>query len=218
MLARWNVKARNDIVVDQNPLAQIFGTSPTMPLILTYGSNPIVEPLERSATLFPVTRSFEVSEETRPGVRVDKLCETSPQSYGYMDVSSTEREITVSYREGRDVRGPLVVAVAGTVRPAAQGGNGVETESSIEGRFVALGTSALAANNYLSFQANRDFILNAVNWLAAEEDLISVRPKPPEAQQLTLNEQQMRRLMIFGIFGVPGLIVAAGLSVWWRRR
>lgn len=218
LLAQWNVKVRNDIVVDQNPLAQIFGTSPTMPLILSYGSNPIVEPLARTATLFPVTRSFEISEETKPGLRVDKLCETSPQSYGFMDVSATQREITVSYREGKDVRGPLVVAVAGTVRPTPAGGDGAGMERSVEGRFVALGTSALAANNYLGFQANRDFFLNAVNWLAAEEDLISVRPKPPEAHQLTLNEQQMRRLMILGIFGVPGLIVAAGLSVWWRRR
>jgi ABC-type uncharacterized transport system involved in gliding motility auxiliary subunit len=83
---------------------------------------------------------------------------------------------------------------------------------------VALGTSALAANNYLGFQANRDFFLNVINWLSADEDLISIRPKPPESQQLNLNSQQMRRLMILGVFGVPALIVAGGISVWWRRR
>ncbi len=32
LLAGWNVTVRNDLVIDENPVAQLFGTEPTMPL------------------------------------------------------------------------------------------------------------------------------------------------------------------------------------------
>jgi ABC-type uncharacterized transport system involved in gliding motility auxiliary subunit len=83
---------------------------------------------------------------------------------------------------------------------------------------VAVGTSSLAVNAYLGFQGNRDLVMNMVNWLSADEDLISIRPKPPESQRLNMTAQQMRRVLYLGVFGLPVLIIALGTSVWWRRR
>jgi ABC-type uncharacterized transport system involved in gliding motility auxiliary subunit len=60
--------------------------------------------------------------------------------------------------------------------------------------------------------------MNAVSWLAAEEDMISVRPKPPENQRLTLNQRQMQRILYLGVLGIPLLIILLGISVWWGRR
>lgn len=208
LLADWNVTLRSDLVVDENPMAQVFGTRPEMPLVLSYGSSPIVEPLKRTATLFPLTRSFEVGKELKSGTNAESLCETSPDSFGVADFSP--QMSAVSYRPGKDIKGPLTVAVAGTIRG--------EGEGKAEGRFVALGTSALAANNYLGFQGNRDLFMNMVNWLSADEDLISIRPKPPESQKLELTAQQMRRVLYLGVMGVPLFIIAAGTWVWWRRR
>lgn len=208
LLADWNVTVRNDLVIDENPIAQIFGTNPSMPLIVKYGSSPIVQPLARVATLFPLTRSLSVGKDYKTGMSTDSLCETSADSYGVADFNPKMQK--VSYRPGKDFKGPLTVAVSGTV--AAQG------EKKVEGRFVALGTSALAANVYLGFQGNRDLFMNMVNWLSADEDLISIRPKPPESQQLNLTAKQMQRLLYLGVFGLPLLIIAAGTSVWWRRR
>lgn len=208
LLADWNVIVRNDLVIDENPVAQIFGTGPSMPLIIKYGSSPIVRPLERVATLFPLTRSFSIGKEYTAGVSTDSLCETTPDSYGVADFDPKMRE--VNFRAGKDLKGPLTVAVSGTL--TGQG------EKKTEGRFVALGTSALAANAYLGFQGNRDLFMNMVNWLSADEDLISIRPKPPESQQLDLNAQQMKRVLYLGVLGLPLLIVAAGTTVWWRRR
>ena len=67
-------------------------------------------------------------------------------------------------------------------------------------------------------QANRDFFMNALNWLAAEEDLISIRPKPPESQHLNLTAAQMSRILYLGVIGLPLLIVVTGTLVWWGRR
>ncbi len=208
LLADWNVTLRNDLAIDENPVAQLVGASPSMPLILKYGSSPIVQPLARTATLFPLTRSFEVGKEYKAGVSAESLCETSPDSFGVADFDPKVRE--VRYRAGKDTKGPLSVAVAGTI--AGEG------EKKTEGRFVAVGTSMLAVNNYLLFEGNRDLFMNMVNWLSAEEDLISIRPKPPESQRLNMTAQQMRRVLYLGVFGLPILIIALGTSVWWRRR
>jgi ABC-type uncharacterized transport system involved in gliding motility auxiliary subunit len=208
LLSDWNVTARNDLVIDMNPVAQIFGTSPAMPLIVKYGSNPIVQPLTNRATLFPLSRSFEVGKEYKAGVSDDSLCETSTDSYDVTDFNPKMEK--VAFRPGKDLKGPLTVAVAGSV--TGQG------EKKSEGRFVALGTSLVAANSFLNFQGNRDFIMNSINWLSADEDLISIRPKPRESQHLTMTTQQMRQVLFLGVFGIPLLIVAAGVMMWWQRR
>ena len=60
--------------------------------------------------------------------------------------------------------------------------------------------------------------MNMVNWLAEDEDLISVRPKPPDAQHLDVTARQMSNVLYFGVLGLPLLIIAIGTSVWWQRR
>jgi ABC-type uncharacterized transport system involved in gliding motility auxiliary subunit len=208
LLGDWGVTARNDLVIDENPVAQIFGTEPYMPLIVKYGTNPIAQPLNGRATLFPLSRSFEVGKDSKAGVTADSLCDTSSDSYDVTDWNPTIKEI--QFRAGKDLKGPLSVAVAGSF----SGGG----EKKTEGRFVALGTSLIAANSFLNFQSNRDFIMNSINWLSADEDLISIRATPPESQHLTMNAEQMRRLLVLGVFGIPLLIVLAGVLVWWQRR
>jgi len=208
LLSDWGAKARNDLVIDENPVAQIFGTEPYMPLIVKYGTSPIVQPLNGRASLFPISRSFEVGKESKPGVTDDSLCETSSESYGVPDWTPKMKQIR--HEPGKDIGGPLTVAVSGTVS-----GTGAEKK---EGRFVALGTSLVAANSFLNFQSNRDFVMNSINWLSADEDLISIRATPPESQHLNMNAEQMRRVLILGVFGIPILIVLAGVLVWWQRR
>jgi len=208
MLGDFGVTARNDLVIDENPVAQIFGTEPYMPLIVKYGTNPIAQPLNGRATLFPISRSFEVGKDSKPGVSADSLCDTSADSYGVTDWNPKIKEI--QFRAGKDLKGPLSVAAAGSV----SGGG----EKKTEGRFVVLGTSLVAANSFLGFQSNRDFIMNSINWLSADEDLISIRATPPESQHLTMNAEQMRRVLILAVFGIPLLIVLAGVLVWWERR
>jgi ABC-type uncharacterized transport system involved in gliding motility auxiliary subunit len=208
LLEGWNVTVQNDLVIDQNPVAQLFGTEPTMPLIIKYGSSPIVQPIAREATLFPFTRSFTVGKEYKAGVTTDSFCETSTESFGVADFNPSMHQ--VSFRKGKDFKGPLTVAVSGTLSG--------EGEKKAEGRFIALGTSMLPANAFLGFQANRDLFMNMVNWLSADVDLISIRPKPPESQHLTMTSAQMSKLLWLGVIGLPLLIIAAGTLVWWERR
>jgi len=211
LLGDWGAKLRNDLVIDLNPVAQMFGTSPSMPLIINYGSSPIVQPLKRMMTLFPHTRSFEISKGSATGVTTDSLCETSPDSFSVTDFNPKMRE--VAFRPNKDIKGPLSVAVSATL-PASSSSS---AENKPQGRLVALGTSLLAANAYIGFQSNRDLFMNMIDWLAAEEDLISIRPKPPEFQHLNLTAAQMNGLLL-RVAIVPLVIIAAAIFVWWGRR
>jgi ABC-type uncharacterized transport system involved in gliding motility auxiliary subunit len=208
MLAGWGVTLRNDLVVDLNPVARLFGTTPVMPLIIKYGSNPIVEPLQRTATLFPLSRSIEISKDAK-GSPPEILCQTSDDSFGVEGFNPSMQQISPKPRPG-DVKGPLTVAVADTI----SGQDGKKGE----GRLVVTGTSLLGANAYLGFQGNKDLVMNMVNWLSAEESLISIRPKPQEQQTLNMNQRQMGQLLYLGVFGLPLAIILVGAGVWWRRR
>ena len=61
-------------------------------------------------------------------------------------------------------------------------------------------------------------LLNMVNWLSSDEDLISIRPKEPEDRRLNLTKSQMALVFYSSVIFLPLIIVAAGVSVWWRRR
>jgi len=210
LLAEWSIAARNDLVIDQNPVAQMFGTSPSMPLIIKYGSSPIVQPLQRMATLFPLTRSFDTGKGSGTGTTTDALCETSPDSFGVTDFNPKMRE--VAFRPNVDIKGPLTVALSATLPNSTS-----TSENKPQGRLVALGSSLMPANQFLGFQGNRDLFMNMIDWLSAEEDLISIRPKPPESQHLNLTAAQMNGLLL-RVAIVPLVILAMGVMVWWGRR
>ena len=87
-----------------------------------------------------------------------------------------------------------------------------------QGRFVVIGDSQWAANWFVNFGKNGDLALNIMNWLSSDEDLISIRPKPPEDRQITMTTAQFWRLLIVSQGVLPLLAVSAGIVVWWRRR
>ena len=86
------------------------------------------------------------------------------------------------------------------------------------GRFVVVGSSSWVANTYLRLAGNRDLFLNMMNWLSADEDLISIRPKEPEDRRLNMTRNQMAVVFYSSVLGIPLLILFAGISVWWKRR
>ena len=57
-----------------------------------------------------------------------------------------------------------------------------------------------------------------MNWLASDEDLISIRPKAPDDRKITMTRAQMSIVRITSQFILPLIVIVAGVSVWWRRR
>ena len=65
---------------------------------------------------------------------------------------------------------------------------------------------------------NRDLFLNMVNWLSSDEDLISIRPKEPENQQLNMTGRRPTIMFWLSVVFFPLAIVVMGLGTWWKRR
>ena len=76
---------------------------------------------------------------------------------------------------------------------------------------MAIGDSDFAANNALGIQGNQDFFLNAVNWLAQQENLIAIRPREAQDRRITLTaDQQQRIFCCHRSSDLPGLVFAGG--------
>ncbi|HTT60467.1 MAG TPA: GldG family protein [Bryobacteraceae bacterium] len=203
MLADWGVTMDNDLALDTSGIGQIFGLGPEVVMVTTYESQPIVRDFkEGMPTAIPLSRTLKINGNTK--VTVDKLLSTSDNSFATSNVSGA-----IDPKKG--VKGPLVLAAAGTYNTGKSGASG---------RFVVFGSSQWAVNNFLGSRSivNRDLALNTFNWLTSDEDLISIRPKAPEDRRLNITGNRMSMIFWWSVVLLPLTVVGAGLMVWWRRR
>lgn len=199
----WGITLNKDLALDTSGIGQIFGLGPEVPLVTTYSSQAIVRDMKEVATAFPMARTLEAKSGDKGSA--EKLFSSSANSYATSNLSSGEIQINPA----KDKKGPLDLGAAATINTS---------DKNNPGRVVVVGSSEWAANGFLRFNGNRDMFLNMVNWLSADEDLISIRPKDPEDQRLSMNKSQMGMVMWTSIVFIPGLVILAGISIWWRRR
>jgi ABC-type uncharacterized transport system involved in gliding motility auxiliary subunit len=201
LLASWGVTPNKDLVLDTNPIGQIAGFNALVPLVTRYENHAIVREMTNTATAFPVSRSLDVKNGEK--TQVDKLFTSSPDAYSSKNLSSAE----ISIDPGRDTKAALTLAAAGTYNGGEQ-----------KGRFVVVGSSSWLDNRIVGFNGNRDLMLNMMNWLSADEDLISIRPREPEDRRLSLSVSQMRFVQFWSLLVLPLAMLVTGVAVWWRRR
>jgi gliding motility-associatede transport system auxiliary component len=202
VLKGWGVTVQKDLVLDLSGVGQIFGLGPEYALVTSYENHAIVRDMKEVPTGFPIARSLEVMNGDK--TMVEKLFSTSADSMATTNLSSPD------IKPGKnDLKGPLVLAAAGTYTTGKETGNG---------RFIVVGSSSWAQNGFLGFNGNRDLFPNMLNWLSSDEDLISIRPKEPTDRPLNMNARQVSLMFYSSVIGFPLLIVLAGVGVWWRRR
>ena len=203
MLQSWGVTADKDLLLDLSPVGQLLGMGPTVALVSTYDPHPIVNDLKGSTTGFPLSRSLTIKNTDKSTVQ--KLFESSDSSLATTKLDSA----SINPSDPANKRGPMTIAAAGTYKTGKENS---------EGRFVVVGSSSWVANSFISFNGNSDLGLDAMNWLSSDEDLISIRPKPPEDRKVNMTGAQFNWVRLSSQFLFPGALLLAGLSVWWRRR
>jgi ABC-type uncharacterized transport system involved in gliding motility auxiliary subunit len=203
MLSAWGVTPEKNLILDLNPVGQLAGLGPQVALVSTYDSQPIVTEMTRRVTGFPLARSLDTKNGDK--TTVENMFSSSDSSFATTKLNTP----SVDPNDPKNTKGPLPLAAAGTYSTG---------KDNSQGRFVVVGSSAWAANSFLGFNGNRDLALNTINWLASDEDLISIRPKSPEDQHITLTQSQMSWLRITSQFLLPLVVVFGGVFVWWRRR
>ncbi|HEY2989737.1 MAG TPA: GldG family protein [Candidatus Binatia bacterium] len=209
-LRGWGAEVGDDIVVDQ--VIKLFA-GPTL------GVEPIAEifnvahPITREfkeRTIFPLVRSVEPVRTD--GLEATWLVQTSTTSWAEKDVNGI-------FKQGRaalgpeDKKGPISVAVAVSANLKALG-----AEKDGEAKLVVVGTAGFANNRYLNIYFNRDFFLNAANWLIGQEEMISIRARSVRSSRLQLTEGEAAAIFYFSFLILPEILLIIGLAVWWRRR
>jgi ABC-type uncharacterized transport system involved in gliding motility auxiliary subunit len=205
VLKKWSVQLGKDIVIDVSGVGQMFGGGPLAPLVLSYGSHPITTTLSRSMTIFPNARSVKVGEGSNTGVNAVSLLTTSEQSWG-----ETEFQAGVEPKidEGKDTKGPVSLGVAASKSLGANK----------EGRLVVIGDSDFASNQAFRFSRNGDLFMNSINWLAQDEDLISIRPKAATSRSVTMSAAQQSTFWWLVVIIMPLAVIGFGGYTWWKRR
>jgi ABC-type uncharacterized transport system involved in gliding motility auxiliary subunit len=195
MLEGYGVTLNNDLVIDASGVGQLFGFNEASPIVTKYESHAITSPMSGQATVFPISRSMDVKSPA------EKLFQSSSNSYATAKLTPP-----ISIDPAKDKKGPFTLGAAETTAG--------------KGRFVVVGSSSAAANQIfgISQVGNRDLFLNMMNWLTADEDLISIRPKDPEDRRISMTRSQMTMLFYTAVIFFPLIIIVSGVGVWWRRR
>ena len=192
LVGDWGVTVDNDLVYDVGPYSQVFGEA--APVVGHYESHAIVKDMGRNATVFPLSRSLNVK------TGMEKLFESSDTSF-----MTENLKPPIKLDPDKDKKGPFTLGVAGTVAGKA--------------RVVVVGSSSWVSNSALSYPtANKDLALNMVNWLTADESLISIPTKEPDDRRIMLSGRQMNMVALSSVILLPFLVIMSGFAVWWKRR
>jgi ABC-type uncharacterized transport system involved in gliding motility auxiliary subunit len=212
LLAKWGIVVGDDFVIDTSGVGSLFGLDFTTPVAVQYDDeHPIVRKHRGGLmTLFELARSvrFESNRAASAGLTGTALVLTSEQSWAEADVSvlsAGQGKRAISLDEEVDRVGPVALGVA------------VQGQGESGGRLVVFGDSDFAADSYFDVQGNGDLALNALSWLAADESLISIRPKEAGHTPIALTESDSSTISwLLALY--PLAIFVAGIIIVGRAR
>ena len=210
----WGIQVNDDIVVD--PQGQLQGFDASVPVGM-----PLQHPINAKAkavTAFRLARSIVPVEGGVDGHIAQSFVQSGPSSWSEHDVKGL-------YDTGRpdknldkgDKAGPISLAAAASAPAPGNAAAGPDAPNP-ESRIVVVGDSDFAANNMAGIGGNLDLFLNAMNWLAQQENLIAIRPKDPEDRRLQLSTNEVDLIFYLTVLVIPLAFFGNAFRVYWKRR
>ena len=217
LLSGWYVGLDDDLVIDpgRNYLGDALSILPS-----PQSGHRITTSLPD--LILPGTRSVTVKPGAGSGFAIVPLLRTTDRAWAEKNFTAAARQ------DADDTPGPLSVAVAvnktdptQAITPGAPPAPAPlpGAAQTPKGRIVVVGNSEFAANTYFGqVLGNRDFFVNSVNWLAEDEDLISIRATPAVAPPILLSNQAQVLVVYTSVVFVPLAVLLLGGVIWWQRR
>jgi ABC-type uncharacterized transport system involved in gliding motility auxiliary subunit len=218
-LKDWDFQADNDVVVDASGMGQLIGTDASVPVVATYPPHAITDRFN-VITAFPLARSITPILPASNGRAAIPIIQTSARSWAETDMAQLKSGRVELNADKGDKAGPVTIgAVTATnATDVPKPDPSKPGDRPPESRFVTIGDSDFAANFAIRIQGNQDLFVNTINWLAQQENLISIRPKAPSDSRLTITATQATALLWMSLLVVPALVFGTGVYTWWRKR
>ena len=236
-LAGWGLNFKNHIILTLE--LTVRGVSPSSRAVGVEFDrlHPATKKLSegRVPVFFDRASSWDISSDERfKGFSFSHLLKS--QNSSFLVPRLEEKLIRDKFKERKFASFTMAVGVEGRLPSLDKGSKGdksakskgavlKEDKAKPEGesdkgqnfRLAVFGDSDFLNNGSLYNGANRDLALNALAWLAGEEDLISIRPKMPKGTKIYLHKSQ-RIILVFFYIAIPCLFLFVALLIWLKRR
>jgi len=203
-----------------------YGADAKVAFASSYGDHPITRSFQLR-TLFPEAREVDAKASYDFGWKVGRLVEVAPN--GWLESSKIEPGVKnqkVVFDEKTDKRGPINIGVA-LERTYGKKGQ----------RVVVIGNANFLSNTFITNGGNLDFGLNIVNWLAGDDDLITIEASRLKDMNVVVPEMGKslgglwtlavfnpikiyKYYVQFGLFNfiIPFGFMFSGFYLWRKRR
>lgn len=202
-LEKYKITISDNIVVDASGVGQLFGMGPEIPLVSRYEEHEIFKEFN-VMTFYPQARSVQISTDGESGFTAKELFKSTPSSWAETDYLTKQ----VAFDAGKDIRGPVSLAVVSTKTIG----------ENKKAQVLVIGDSDFASNAYIRNSGNYDLFLNMINWMAEEEDKITIRPKEIDDRRVNLTAKDSKIILYSSVIALPLLVVVAGVFVYFKRR
>jgi len=204
------IKVSPGIAVDMT--AAQYGADAKVAFASLYGDHAITRNFQLR-TLFPEAREVDAKASYDFGWKVGRLVEVAPN--GWLESTKIEPGVKnqkVAFDENEDKRGPINIGVA-LERTYGKKGQ----------RVVVMGNANFLSNTFITNGGNRDFGINIINWLAGDDELITIQPMLLKDANVTIPASDTGRAVAWTVFHafqffIPLGFFAAGIWFWWRRK
>ncbi|MEY3798001.1 MAG: hypothetical protein RLZZ572_182, partial [Pseudomonadota bacterium] len=161
-------------------------------------------------TLFPEAHQVTAIGTDENGWKVSNLLEVAPN--GWLMAGKLAKDAKPEFNEKTDKRGPINIGVA-LERIYGKKGQ----------RVVVMGNANFLSNTFITNGGNLDLGVNIVNWLAGDDQLITIQPMPLKDINVTIPDSDSGRLVAWTVFHgfqyfLPLAMMIAGFYFWWKRR
>jgi ABC-type uncharacterized transport system involved in gliding motility auxiliary subunit len=187
------------IVID--PAATEMNAPATWSLGTTYLPHPVTRDFNL-ITAYPTARPVAWNENTEWKHQI--LVEVASRGWVTRSAAGVSRP---QFDKQHDTPGPATVALALN-----------RDINDKEQRIVVVGNGAFLANSFAGNGGNVDLGVNMINWLASDEQLITLQPRAAKDSNLTLSKTQLGAISVSFLLGIPLLLAGFGTFIWWRRR
>lgn len=213
-LAEWGIVADDMLLVDPGPDFQ-RGTGDL--IVRRFAEHPITSifPELQVSLLTGLPRPIRIDEEKirdPESLQLTTLMTSSDSSWGDAGYREGDRAV---FEEGRDMAGPLGIAVAG--RRFVDGIAGLTLPNARGGRIIVVGSADFASNNHFHSYGNQFFMLNAVNWGMDRRASLNIPPRPVQQNMIVLSETSLRQILLWTL-SPAGFFLLVGAIVFLIRR